>query len=150
MFSANIATELHCQRGQQDGLAYGDGANHLRVAHVTNVRDQPERDCAIGARHHQWRPVQDVHCALDRPRHRDRRGHINKGNLIAFQLLLSYWKMVSRSNATMFLHWRTIDGIPIPTRVQLQPFLGIGDACSSSRQSPGGSSHLEPHPPSPR
>ncbi len=39
--------------GEQHRLAHADGADHQRVAHVADVRDQPERRRAIGARHDQ-------------------------------------------------------------------------------------------------
>lgn len=57
---AAIAAKLHRQRGEQDRLAHAGRAGDQRVAHVADVRHQPERRRAIGARDDQRRAAQVV------------------------------------------------------------------------------------------
>ncbi len=75
---SGIAAELHGQSGEQNRLAHADGADHQRVAHVADVRDQPERRRAIGAGHDQRRAVKMRIALLTGPhcRHRQHVGQI--------------------------------------------------------------------------
>ncbi len=57
---AAVAAELHRQRGKQDRLAHASRPRDQRVAHVADVRHQPERRGAVGARDDQRRAVEMV------------------------------------------------------------------------------------------
>lgn len=57
---AAIAAELHRQGGEQDRLAHAGRACDQRVAHVADVRHQPERRGAIGACDDQRRAIEMV------------------------------------------------------------------------------------------
>ncbi len=55
---AAIAPKLHRQGGEQHRLAHARRASHQRVAHVADVRHQPERRRALSARDDQRRAVE--------------------------------------------------------------------------------------------
>ncbi len=55
---AGIAAKLHCQRREQHRLAHAGRPGHQRVAHIADVRHQPERRRAIGAGDDQRRAIQ--------------------------------------------------------------------------------------------
>ena len=69
---AGITAELHRQRGEQNRLAHAGRAGHQRVAHVADVRHQPEWRRTLGARDDQRRAVEVVVLLRPGPHRRHR------------------------------------------------------------------------------
>ncbi len=69
---AGIAAELHGQRGEQDRFPHAGRAGDQRVAHVADVRHQPERRRAFGAGDDQRRAVEMLVLLRSGPHRRHR------------------------------------------------------------------------------
>ncbi|KWT79668.1 hypothetical protein APY03_5068 [Variovorax sp. WDL1] len=74
---AAIAAKLHRQRGEQDRLAHAGRPRDQRMAHVADVRHQPERRGAVGACHDQ-RGAVEVFVLLRPGPYRRHRHHVRQ------------------------------------------------------------------------